>query len=687
MKKIVSFALVLVTLCCVFVFTANMAAQDNEGLGFAKGELYHIAKDLPEQPVTVEAVLWFNKRAKLSDTSAYFGNRRGSESTKNIGYYITEGGNPKVTLTDYPDGMGTYTYLFDEVNVITSEWVHLTIVRDFAKKEIRCYFNGELAQTLPITAEDTGKFDVWDYVVGGDMNTLNRQWFRGRMKSLAVYSDVRTDSEIKKDMEKVGTDGLILHFDFSENTEKTPLVLKDLSKSGCDATHSRIVFDEPRNPVTDYAFSFIAVGDTQRVALDFPLNFSKTYEWIYDNIEAKNIEAVLGLGDITDTNNGENTPYEWEIAGNAFKIIDGYVDHIPARGNHDSIFWYNKTMASLEGYTSIVSGQYKENDYTNCYILKNVGGIPFLFLQLDYTVDKDILEWAKGVVEQHPDHNVVILRHGYLFNDGTTMSWTDSTFGKIGIIGDDMWDQFVSQYENIVLVLSGHISNDHALITQRKGVNGNTVTEMLLDFQHVDNTLTDDGYSEGGGGMVNIFHFSEDGRTVYFETYSPIMEKYFYDLNQFTFELDLVSDTKYVKPEKAPIPPRTEAAENKTEIKMTVDNMTAYVNGTATTLDAAPVIRNDRTMLPVRFVAENLGATVEWNGTSQTVTVKRADITIEIVIGSAFAKINGANVVLDSPAYIDATNNRTYLPVRVVAENLGATVSWDAATRTATLVK
>ncbi|MBR5538402.1 MAG: family 43 glycosylhydrolase [Clostridia bacterium] len=123
----------------------------------------------------------------------------------------------------------------------------------------------------------------------------------------------------------------------------------------------------------------------------------------------------------------------------------------------------------------------------------------------------------------------------------------------------------------------------------------------------------------------------------------------------------------------------------KTEIKMTIDSLIATVNGESKTLDAAPIIRNSRTMLPVRFVAENLGATVGWDDATKTVSVKSADTTIEIVIGAATAKVNGKEIALDSPAFIE--NSRTYLPVRVVAENLGATVSWDDATKTATLVK
>lgn len=127
------------------------------------------------------------------------------------------------------------------------------------------------------------------------------------------------------------------------------------------------------------------------------------------------------------------------------------------------------------------------------------------------------------------------------------------------------------------------------------------------------------------------------------------------------------------------------AAPAKTEVKLQIGNMTGYVNGTAKTLDAAPVIRNSRTMLPVRFVAENLGATVGWDGATSTVTVSTASTTIEIVIGKATAKVNGVEITLDSPAFIE--NSRTYLPVRFVSENLGATVAWDGATSTATLTK
>ncbi len=130
-----------------------------------------------------------------------------------------------------------------------------------------------------------------------------------------------------------------------------------------------------------------------------------------------------------------------------------------------------------------------------------------------------------------------------------------------------------------------------------------------------------------------------------------------------------------------------QGASTSVEVKMTVGSTTAYLNGTKTTLDAAPVIKNSRTMLPVRFVAESFGAKVEWDGKTSTAILTTADIKIEITVGSATAKVGGVETKLDSPAYIDPASNRTYLPVRFVAEALGAKVSWDGKTSTATLVK
>ena len=101
--------------------------------------------------------------------------------------------------------------------------------------------------------------------------------------------------------------------------------------------------------------------------------------------------------------------------------------------------------------------------------------------------------------------------------------------------------------------------------------------------------------------------------------------------------------------------------------------------------DVAPIIRNDRTMLPARFVAEALGADVEWNGDEQKVLITRGDITIEIYIDSDKAYVNGNELFLDSPAFVE--NDRTYTPVRFIAEALGAKVDWEEETKQVIITK
>ncbi|MBR5012185.1 MAG: copper amine oxidase N-terminal domain-containing protein, partial [Clostridia bacterium] len=123
----------------------------------------------------------------------------------------------------------------------------------------------------------------------------------------------------------------------------------------------------------------------------------------------------------------------------------------------------------------------------------------------------------------------------------------------------------------------------------------------------------------------------------------------------------------------------------KTAVKLTIGQNIGYVNGVEKALDASPIIRESRTMLPVRFVAEAFGATVAWDGATSTAIIKNDEVEIKITIGAKEAVVNGKIIALDVPAFIE--NSRTYMPVRFIAENLGATVTWDGATSTATLLK
>ena len=140
----------------------------------------------------------------------------------------------------------------------------------------------------------------------------------------------------------------------------------------------------------------------------------------------------------------------------------------------------------------------------------------------------------------------------------------------------------------------------------------------------------------------------------------------------------------YLKAENGVVTVGTPAATT-VELKMTLGKTEYMLNGETKTMDVAPIIRNSRTMLPVRYVAEALGASIDWDGATSTATLKTADTEIKITVGSKTATVNGVAVELDSPAFIE--NDRTYMPVRFVAETLGGSVAWDGVTSTATITK
>ena len=123
---------------------------------------------------------------------------------------------------------------------------------------------------------------------------------------------------------------------------------------------------------------------------------------------------------------------------------------------------------------------------------------------------------------------------------------------------------------------------------------------------------------------------------------------------------------------------KSDDAEN--QIIFIIGKKEASVFGSVKANDVAPQIVNGRTMLPARFVAENLGAEVSWDGEKRLVTItgkhlKTGDeITILISVGSDIAYVNGEEIKLDSPAFIE--NDRTYTPVRFISEELGAKVEW-----------
>lgn len=110
------------------------------------------------------------------------------------------------------------------------------------------------------------------------------------------------------------------------------------------------------------------------------------------------------------------------------------------------------------------------------------------------------------------------------------------------------------------------------------------------------------------------------------------------------------------------------------QIVMQIGEKEMVVFGETVVNDVAPVKKNDRTMLPARFVAEHLGATVIWTEETQTATITKDDVVIILRVGEEYAQVNDKKLKLDAPVF--QQNDRTYTPLRFISETLGATVDW-----------
>ena len=109
-------------------------------------------------------------------------------------------------------------------------------------------------------------------------------------------------------------------------------------------------------------------------------------------------------------------------------------------------------------------------------------------------------------------------------------------------------------------------------------------------------------------------------------------------------------------------------------------NITVKVNGTPLVFDVQPQLINDRTMVPMRKIFESLGAYVTWDEASQSVTGKKDNTVINLTINSPVLFKNGSPIALDvAPTII---NDRTLVPVRAIAESFDCNVRWIDATQT-----
>ena len=526
-KKIFAFCS-LVSLMNVAVIH-QVKANGDKYIAWNQEITYEIVNTLDKMPVTYECKFQLPKT--VTKTSILLSNHA-ADTEDYLNLEITSGGVPFLKLRH---NNTIYATKFTGVDVRTeSDFVHLVITTDVVNDLAYCYINGELKATADYLAEDFALNN--SLMLAGDKQSNNPNYFKGSLDSIALYSDVRTNEEISAGMNTFAAADSNMMLGYSLVNLESDDIIED--KSSNDRDVKKIVTwvdeDEIEGP-GEFDYSFAVVGDTQYACKNYGDRFHKIYDYIVDNVDNYNIQHVFGLGDITDS----STRAEWELADEHISKMDGVVPYSLVCGNHDTPEWFDYVFGPTTKYNNQYYNQYFDNylNYRNTAHEFSTNILDYLVITLDFGATDDVLDWAAGLIEDHPYHNVIITTHGYLAADGTTLDATDSgrpsEYGDVYNDGDEMWDKLIKKYENVVLVLSGHIGSDNIVLTQTEGDHGNIVSQFLINPQYVDSRL-------GGVGLVSMFYLSNGGKNVTVDYYSTYVERYFKRENQFSFELDVV---------------------------------------------------------------------------------------------------------------------------------------------------
>lgn len=482
----------------------------------------------PERmPCTFEA--WVNMK-ETNGVSLIFGNQK--ETKTNSFAFLIRDGVPTLTI-----GIRAESISFYKSEIPCGQWTHVAIAADTEAMKFHCYINGELKESRSMIQGHVNAMEAVEFnsetkthrtMVGGyfSQSGVVSEPFCGRIGSFAAYSTARTAEEIAADYKNYrdpDTKGLMAAYVFEESGKA---VYRDLSRGGIDlswAGSSYLNEDELTLP-ENYDYSIMVIGDTQGLTQrSNDSGYFGMYNWLVKNIESKKIQAVIGVGDITD----DNIPEQWEKASTAFAGLEGKVKHFPVLGNHDVSTSYGGDDPEL--FKQYLIFEQDENNGSFDGSMKSyfsrfeIQGQKYLFLGLGYVPSREELDWAKTVLEAHPDHNVILSCHGYLDDDGTPLTHSGAP---------EIREQLVLPYSNVVLVLCGHMHNENVLLYTEVREDRTTVQALLTNPQEYNYDVN--------LGIATGLYFTNGGKTVHVANHVAGYDAYLGADSVRTFELDLV---------------------------------------------------------------------------------------------------------------------------------------------------
>ncbi|MCK4753035.1 MAG: metallophosphoesterase [Planctomycetes bacterium] len=299
-------------------------------------------------------------------------------------------------------------------------------------------------------------------------------------------------------------------------------------------------------PFVPGSWTWVVLPDTQNYSKKYPGLFHLQTQWIAENKDKHNITYVLTLGDLTNDNNQQ----QWERVSRALGKLDAVVPYTIVLGNHDyspdgktrntlvNNYFPPSKFANWPSFGGVMEKGLIENNYH----VFNMAGQDWLLLNLEWGPRDKALQWANQILAKYPKHKAVIATHAYLYSDSTRYDWAKKSRGQkwnphnyatAGGVndGEQIWQKLAKKHANVFMVINGHVLNDGLGFLISKGAHGNTVNQMLVNFQSPIHSI-------GGDAWLRLLEFSPDGKTIQAKTYSPLYERYKTDPdNQFVIRI------------------------------------------------------------------------------------------------------------------------------------------------------
>jgi hypothetical protein len=290
-----------------------------------------------------------------------------------------------------------------------------------------------------------------------------------------------------------------------------------------------------RDPASeDDSFTIVALPDTQYYSQRLPAAFESQTRWIIEHAKDNNIRLVIGLGDIVD--DGSDLA-QWKNAMAALEPLrQNRIPYFLAIGNHDysppyvdarprarAAGNFNRNVGPLFYAGEATYGEpMVKGANENFYGTIRAAGRNYLVLILEVSPRDTTLEWAAKVIEAHPDDDVIVAMHSYMYTDNNRVTvcaaYNKRYYGlERDNDGEEVWSKLLSKYPNVRLVLSGHIPVGGVGRRYDVGQSGNLVNQVLSDYQNEPNA---------GNGWLRMMTVRPSMNRIDVRTFSPYLAEH-----------------------------------------------------------------------------------------------------------------------------------------------------------------